>query len=598
MKIATFNINNINKRLPNLVSWLRAAKPDVVCLQELKATDREFPQAALTKAGYGAVWRGQKTWNGVAILARGSEPVLTRNTLPGDAADEQARYIEAAVNGVLIASLYAPNGNPQPGPKFTYKLAWMDRLIAHAADLLAADVPVVLAGDFNVVPTDRDIYPTKSYDKDALLQPESRKRYARLLAQGWRDAVRALHPDDASYSYWSYLRNRWPRDAGLRIDHLLLSKQTADCLKAAGVDRDVRGEENASDHAPVWIELADVGGASLRKGKAKAKPEPKPKSRLRGAAPRTPKVSKGQASTTPSAPAVKRPPKAGGRRPLLVIDGDLFAHRAYHALPKSIRRKGDKPAGAILGFANMLLRLYREEAPRAVLVGWDTYEQPTYRHKAFAAYQSGREFDDDVIDQLDVIPQFVTACGFANAKRPGYEADDFLAAAAAAEERRGGRALVASGDRDTFQLASDQTTILYPIRGGGLERIGPAEVRARYGVDPKQVPDFIALRGDPSDKLPGAPGVGAGGAASLLQKYGSLAAMLKAGRFPKQAEDLRLYRSIATMNRKAPLPRLPDQTPTWTKAAQLARAWQLLQLAERIEELARDQTRGARRRAP
>ena len=282
MKIATFNINNINKRLANLLAWLRAAKPDVVCLQELKATNREFPHAALANAGYGAVWRGQRSWNGVAILARGSEPIVTRTELPGDAGDDQARYIEAAVNGVLITSLYAPNGNPQPGQKFTYKLAWMDRLIVHAADLFAADVPVVLAGDFNVVATDRDIYQTKSYDKDALLQPESRARYGRLLHQGWRDAVRTLHPDEPTYSYWSYLRNRWPRDAGLRIDHLLLSKQAAKRLVAAGVDRDIRGEDNASDHAPVWIELRDdierrdeVRSSSRKRG-------PKLDSRVRG----------------------------------------------------------------------------------------------------------------------------------------------------------------------------------------------------------------------------------------------------------------------------------------------------------------------------
>jgi exodeoxyribonuclease-3 len=587
MKIVTFNINNINKRLENLLAWLRTAKPDVVCLQELKATDREFPEAALAKAGYSAAWRGQKSWNGVAILARGGEPIVTRRELPGEADDDQARYIEAAVNGVLITSLYAPNGNPQPGPKFTYKLAWMERLIAHAADLFAADVPVVLAGDFNVVPTDRDIYPTKSYDKDALLQPESRARYARLLRQGWHDAVRALHPDEPVYSYWSYLRNRWPRDAGLRIDHLLLSEQAARRLIAAGVDRDVRGKDNASDHAPVWIELADAVRSSSRKR------GPSLDSRLRG----NERTKPATAPTLPprGAPAVRTSRKAEARRPLLVIDGDSFAHRAYHALPKSMRRKGDKPAGAILGFANLLLRLYREEQPRAVLVGWDTYEEPTYRHEAFAAYQSGREFDDDVIEQLAVVPEFVAACGFANAKRAGYEADDFLAAAAAAEERRGGRVLVASGDRDTFQLASDKTTILYPIRGGGVERIGPAEVRARYGVEPIQVPDFIALRGDPSDKLPGAPGVGAGGAAALLQKYGSLAAILKAGRFPKLAEELRLYREIATMNRKAPVPRLADQTPTWAKAAALARAWQLNQLAERLGELAKAQTRKLQR---
>ena len=258
MKIATFNINNINKRLANLLAWLRAAKPDVVCLQELKATDREFPHAAIEKAGYGAVWRGQKSWNGVAILARDGDPIVTRTELPGDTGDAQARYIEAAVNGVLITSLYAPNGNPQPGPKFNYKLAWMDRLAAHAADLIAADVPVVLAGDFNVVPTDRDIYPTKSYAKDALLQPESRTRFARLLGQGWRDAIRTLHPDEPMYTYWSYLRNRWPRDAGLRIDHLLLSKEAAKRLAASGVDRAIRGEDNASDHAPVWIELRNA----------------------------------------------------------------------------------------------------------------------------------------------------------------------------------------------------------------------------------------------------------------------------------------------------------------------------------------------------
>jgi DNA polymerase I len=271
--------------------------------------------------------------------------------------------------------------------------------------------------------------------------------------------------------------------------------------------------------------------------------------------------------------------------PLLVIDGDSFAHRSYHALPKTIRRDRGKPAGAILGFANMLLRLYRSEAPRAVLVGWDTLEAATYRHDDYPAYQSGREFDDELVEQLDLIPKFVAACGFANAKRAGYEADDFLAAGAAVGERCGGAVLVASGDRDTFQLASERTTILYPQRGGEMARIGPAEVRDRYGVEPRQVPDFIALRGDPSDKLPGAPGVGATGAASLLRQYGSLAAILKAGRFAKQADDLRLFRSIATMDRKAPLPSLVRQKPTWAKAAMLARKWQLKQLAERIEAM-------------
>src|SRR4051812_45270084 len=227
MKVATFNINNINKRLANLIHWLRAAKPDAVCLQELKTADSALPRAAIEKEGYGAVWRGQKSWNGVAILARGCEPIVTRTELPGDPADTQSRYVEAAVNGVLIASLYAPNGNPQPGPKFSYKLAWMKRLAIHAADLYAADVPVVLAGDFNVVPTDRDIYATRSYANDALLQPESRALFQRILDQGWIDAIRKVHPDAPIYTFWDYMRNRWRRDAGLRIDHLLLSEVAA-----------------------------------------------------------------------------------------------------------------------------------------------------------------------------------------------------------------------------------------------------------------------------------------------------------------------------------------------------------------------------------
>ena len=274
------------------------------------------------------------------------------------------------------------------------------------------------------------------------------------------------------------------------------------------------------------------------------------------------------------------------RRPLLVIDGDSFAHRAYHALPKTILRRGRKQAGAIVGFANMLLRLHREEEPRAVLVAWDTLEVPTYRHEEFSEYQSGREFDDALVEQLHVLPEFVAACGFQNAKAPGFEADDFLAAAAAAEEKRRGTVLIASGDRDTFQLASNRTTILFPVRAGEIARIGPAEVRERYGVDPHQVPDFIALRGDPSDRMPGAQGVGATGAASLLRKYGSLEVALLDGRFAKQADDLRLFRSVATMNRKAPLPSLRKQNPTWNKAAALAQEWKLTQLAKRLEDLA------------
>jgi DNA polymerase I len=275
------------------------------------------------------------------------------------------------------------------------------------------------------------------------------------------------------------------------------------------------------------------------------------------------------------------------RRPLLIIDGDSFAHRAYHALPKTIRRDGNKPAGAILGFANFLLRFYESENPRAVLVGWDTLDEPTYRHEALEAYQAGRVFDDELVEQLGILPKFVAACGFASAKAPGYEADDFLAAAVAHEERLGGTCIVASGDRDSYQLASKRTTIVQPIRAGELARIGPAEVRERYGVDPAQVPDFIALRGDSSDRIPGAAGVGAVGAASLLERYGTLKKMLAVGRFAAQKDKLLLYKSIATMDKSAPLPPLRNQKPTWDKAAKLARSWNLKKLADRLEALAR-----------
>lgn len=255
MKLATFNINDVRKRLPNLLAWLKEARPDVVCLQELKVEQGRFPEAELREAGYGAVWRGQRSWNGVAILARGAEPVLTRAALPGDAADAQSRYIEAAVAGVLVGCLYLPNGNPQPGPKFDYKLAWFERLIAHAAELAAAGLPVVLAGDYNVAPTDADIYPSRSWAKNALVQPEPRACYRRLLEQGWTDALRSVRPTERTYTFWAYLRDSWSRDAGLRIDHLLLSPGLADRLQGAGVDRDVRGREGASDHAPAWVKL-------------------------------------------------------------------------------------------------------------------------------------------------------------------------------------------------------------------------------------------------------------------------------------------------------------------------------------------------------
>ncbi|MCS3725603.1 exodeoxyribonuclease III [Bradyrhizobium betae] len=255
MKIATFNINNINRRLPNLLAWLRAAKPDVVALQELKASDGEFPAAAIEKAGYGAVWCGQKTWNGVAILARNAEPVLTRDRLPGKPDDHEARYIEAAVRGIIVTSIYLPNGNPQPGPKFDYKLDWFARLKRHARSFIKQDLPVVLAGDYNVAPDTIDIYPTRSWDKDALIQPKSRAAFTSLIEQGWCDAIRELHPQKRIYTFWDYKRNRWPRDAGLRLDHLLLSPALVSRLAKAGVDKKVRGEDGASDHAPAWVVL-------------------------------------------------------------------------------------------------------------------------------------------------------------------------------------------------------------------------------------------------------------------------------------------------------------------------------------------------------
>lgn len=269
MRIATFNVNNVVKRLANLLEWLEEAAPDVVCLQELKAADGDFPAAALAEAGYEAVWRGQRAWNGVAILSRGGAPVMTRDALPGNPEDAQARYIEAAVEGVLVGCLYAPNGNPAPGAKFDFKLAWHARFEAHAAELLAAGVPVVLAGDYNIVPEARDVYPTTSYDGNALVQPASREAYARLLGQGWTDGIRAVFPEGPVYTFWDYRRMRWERNGGMRLDHLLLSPEAAGRLEGAGVDRWVRGKENASDHAPVWIELGGARvGARARKGKA------------------------------------------------------------------------------------------------------------------------------------------------------------------------------------------------------------------------------------------------------------------------------------------------------------------------------------------
>jgi exodeoxyribonuclease-3 len=267
MRIATFNVNGINGRLDVLLRWLDEARPDVACLQELKAPDEKFPIAAIRDRGYGAVWHGQKAWNGVAILARGCDPIETRRGLPGDPEGSQSRYIEAAVNGILIGCLYLPNGNPAPGLKFDFKLAWFERFTAHAADLLATGAPVILAGDYNVMPTDLDVYAPERWRDDALFRPEVRDAYARLVAQGWTDALRALHPGERIYSFWKYFRNAFARDAGLRIDHLLLSPSVAGRLKAAGVDREVRGWAHASDHAPVWIELDDEPGAGANRAR-------------------------------------------------------------------------------------------------------------------------------------------------------------------------------------------------------------------------------------------------------------------------------------------------------------------------------------------
>jgi exodeoxyribonuclease-3 len=255
MKIATFNINGVRSRLSNLLEWLAKESPDIVCLQELKATDAAFPSAELRAAGYGAFWRGQASWNGVAILAKGAEPVAIRRELPGDASDDQSRYLEAAVHGVIVACLYLPNGNPQPGPKFAYKLAWFERLIRHAQGLYESGQPVLLAGDFNVVPTDFDIYNPRSWLKNALLQPESRACYARLLAQGWLDSLRSKFPGQQVYTFWDYFRRHWETNSGLRIDHLLLNPELAPRLHEAGVDVWVRGREHASDHAPTWVTL-------------------------------------------------------------------------------------------------------------------------------------------------------------------------------------------------------------------------------------------------------------------------------------------------------------------------------------------------------
>ena len=257
MKISTYNVNGVNGRLPVLLRWLGETTPDVVCLQELKAPQENFPEAALLDAGYNAIWHGQKSWNGVAILARNMEIKETRRGLPGDPDDIHSRYIEAMVNGVIIGCLYLPNGNPAPGPKFDYKLSWFDRFTIHAEQLFRRDIPVVLTGDYNVMPTELDVYKPERWVDDALFRPETRAAFQKLMSQGWTDALRKLYPTEKIYTFWDYFRNAYGRDAGLRIDHFLLSPKVNDRLLAAGVDRNVRGWEKSSDHAPVWIELAE-----------------------------------------------------------------------------------------------------------------------------------------------------------------------------------------------------------------------------------------------------------------------------------------------------------------------------------------------------
>jgi exodeoxyribonuclease-3 len=257
MKIATYNVNGVNGRLPVLLRWLGETAPDVVCLQELKAPQEKFPEQAIKDAGYNAIWHGQKSWNGVAILARNAQPEEITHVLPGDEEDTHSRYIEAKVSGITIGCLYLPNGNPAPGPKFDYKLRWFERLTAHAAELLASKEPVVLTGDYNVMPTELDVYKPERWHDDALFRPEVREAFKTLVAQGWTDAIRKLYPDEVIYTFWDYFRNAYGRNAGLRIDHFLLSPKLDKRLVAAGVDKDVRGWEKSSDHAPVWIELKD-----------------------------------------------------------------------------------------------------------------------------------------------------------------------------------------------------------------------------------------------------------------------------------------------------------------------------------------------------
>ena len=337
IKIATFNVNGIRSRLAPLLQWLAKEQPDVACLQELKAPDAAFPIAAIRDAGYGAVWQGQASWNGVAILSKGSDPVESRRGLPGDPSDTHSRYLEAAAHGLIVGCLYLPNGNPQPGPKFAYKLAWFERLIRHASKLYACGHPVVLAGDYNVVPTDElDIYNPKSWRKDALLQPESRACYARLLEQGWTDALRATHPGEQVFTFWDYFRKHWERNAGLRIDHLLLNAELAPRLHSAGVDDWVRALPGASDHAPTWIELDGVGRATRKAAtKSVAKPATAAKRATRNSTPREAAAKTSTKRTNATANSTPAATKAAARTP---PDG-AAAKKTSNAKKSSLRKR-------------------------------------------------------------------------------------------------------------------------------------------------------------------------------------------------------------------------------------------------------------------
>ena len=550
------------------------AKPDVVCLQELKAADREFPESrdreGRLRRGLARAENLERRRHPRARLPSRSSRATSCPAIP---TTTQSRYIEAAVNGVLVASLYAPNGNPQPGPKFAYKLAWMERLVAHAAELYAAGVPVVLAGDYNVVPTDRDIYPTKSYAKNALLQPQPRALFRKIARPG----LGRCDPHAAS-------RRADVHVLGLHAEPLAARRRAAPRSSAA----EPRAPRSASS-AP-----ASIATCAARKARAIMR---RPGSCLKDA----PKRQNGATQRKQRPTAKPRQSRRASRcqedrhaGPLLVIDGDSFAHRSYHALPKTILRRGGKPAGAILGFANFLLRLYRAEQPRAVLVAWDTLEvadlsargiprlseRPRIRRRAASSSSTS-------------LPEFVAACGFANAKARRLRGRRFP------RRRRRGRR---TARRHGAGRERRPRHVPARLRARPRSSIPCARARWRASARPKCASATASIRSRcrtssrcaaiRPTSCPARPASAPAGAATLLRKHGSLEGALKAGRFAAQARRLRLFRSIATMDRKAPLPRLRDQKPTWDKAAALAQEWELNQLAKRLERDGRAEPNG------